>query len=153
VDLQVETIVALAAHDNIAGLKDSGVSVVRAARVLAAAPDFLVFSGTGSALIPFLSLGGAGGIMALANIAPAALRELMETFKAGDGPRAASLQVALAEINTAITSRYGVPGLKHAMERVGLYGGPPRAPLQPLPDAAAREIDRLIETANIPTLK
>jgi 4-hydroxy-2-oxoglutarate aldolase len=90
--------------------------------------------------------------MALANIAPTALRQVLDTHSSGDTVRAAALQIGLAEINTAVTSRYGVPGLKHAMERVGLYGGAPRAPLRRLAESAAREIDLLIEQANIPKL-
>jgi len=40
-----------------------------------------------------------------------------------------------------VTSKYGVPGLKHAMDLNGYYGGPPRLPLiGPTPEAK-REIE------------
>jgi 4-hydroxy-2-oxoglutarate aldolase len=35
-----------------------------------------------------------------------------------------------------VTTRYGIPGLKHAMDLNGYYGGPPRLPLTvPCPEA------------------
>ena len=36
---------------------------------------------------------------------------------------------------------YGVPGLKHAMDLNGYYGGPPRLPFVPVSQDARREIE------------
>jgi 4-hydroxy-2-oxoglutarate aldolase len=49
----------------------------------------------------------------------------------------------LIEANTAVTSRFGVPGLKAAMDMLGYYGGPVRSPLLPLSEedqAALRKV-------------
>ena len=32
-------------------------------------------------------------------------------------------------VNSAVTARFGVPGLKYALDMLGWYGGPVRAPL------------------------
>ena len=37
--------------------------------------------------------------------------------------------------NGAVTGKFGVPGLKAAMDMLGYYGGPPRSPLLPLPES------------------
>ena len=37
--------------------------------------------------------------------------------------------------NIAVTARFGVPGLKLALDWLGYYGGPPRSPLGPLDEA------------------
>jgi 4-hydroxy-2-oxoglutarate aldolase len=54
------------------------------------------------------------------------------------------LQLKLMEINRAVTSRWGVPGLKAAMDIIGLYGGLPRRPMLPLGEAERQELARII---------
>jgi 4-hydroxy-2-oxoglutarate aldolase len=144
IDFAPATLLAMAEHPRIIGVKDSSASVVKVASLLAARPDFQVFAGTGSALLPFLSIGAVGGIMALANFAAVPLKKLMDAFQAGRIAEARQIQLALAEINSAVTSRYGVAGLKYAMDKAGFYGGPPRRPLLPLKEDARAEIDRLM---------
>ena len=134
----------LAQHPQIVGVKDSSSNVVKMAGVLAAYPDFQVFAGTGSALLPFLSLGAVGGIMALANVAAEPLRAIIDAFHAGDMATARRQQLSIAALNEAITARHGVSGLKYAMDRVGIYGGPVRRPLLPLSAAGRADIDRLL---------
>jgi len=145
VDFPPATLLALAEHPRIVGCKDSSANVVKIASVLAARPDFQVFAGTGSALLPFLSLGAVGGIMALANFAAGPLRGVWDAFHAGDLATARRIQLSLADINTAVTARFGVPGLKYTMDRLGFYGGPTRRPLLPLAAAGRAEIDRLLD--------
>jgi len=144
IDFAPATLLTMAEHPRIIGVKDSSASVVKIASLLAARPDFQVFAGTGSALLPFLSIGAVGGIMALANFAAVPLRKLMDAFQAGRIAEARQIQLALAEINSAVTSRFGVSGLKYAMDKAGFYGGPPRRPLLPLKEDGRSEIDRLL---------
>ena len=144
VDIAPETMIALAGHPMIIGAKDSSANVVKMAHVLAAVPDFQVFAGTGSALLPFLSIGGCGGVMALANFAAKPLRQLYEAFNNGNMKEATRIQLSLAHINAAVTSQYGVPGLKYAMDRSGFYGGPTRRPLLALAEADRKKIDQLL---------
>jgi 4-hydroxy-2-oxoglutarate aldolase len=145
IDFAPTTLLALAEHPRIVGIKDSSASVVKITSLLANRPDFQVFAGTGSALLPFLCLGAVGGIMALANFAAAPLRQVWDAFHQGRLEEARQVQLALADINSAVTARFGVPGLKYAMDRCGYYGGPPRRPLLPLAAAARNEVDRLLD--------
>uniref|UniRef100_A0A8C3MXN5 Uncharacterized protein n=1 Tax=Geospiza parvula TaxID=87175 RepID=A0A8C3MXN5_GEOPR len=78
------------------------------------------------ARIPFR--GASGGVCALANVL------------AGQWQEARDLQHRLIEPNTAVTRRFGIPGLKKAMEWFGYYGGPCRAPLAPLSPAQVEEL-------------
>lgn len=144
IDFSLSTLLALAEHPQIVGMKDSSSNIVRIAELLAQRPDFQVFAGTGSALLPFLSIGAVGAVAALANVAAAPLRRLVDAFAAGRLDEARRLQLALTPLNTALTTGYGVPGLKYAMERVGLYGGPTRRPLLPLSAAGRAAIDELV---------
>jgi 4-hydroxy-2-oxoglutarate aldolase len=149
IDFAPATLLALAEHERIVGLKDSSANVVKIASILAARPDFQIFAGTGAALLPFLTLGAVGGIMALANFAARPLRRVWDAFREGDLLTARREQLALAEINAAVTARFGVSGLKYAMDRRGYYGGPPRRPLLPLGEAARAEIDRLLDALTL----
>ena len=144
IDFAPATLLALAEHPRIVGVKDSSASVVKIASLLANRPDFQVFAGTGSALLPFLILGAVGGIMALANFAAVPLRRVWDAFHQGRLDEARRLQLALADINSAVTTRFGVSGLKYTMDRCGYYGGPPRRPLLPLAATARDEVDRLL---------
>jgi 4-hydroxy-2-oxoglutarate aldolase len=42
------------------------------------------------------------------------------------------LQFQLMELNQKVSGKFGVAGVKAAMDFAGFYGGPPRAPLLPL---------------------
>lgn len=145
IDFELKTLLDLAEHPNIIGIKDSSSNVIKMGMLRQARPEFRVFAGTGGALLPFLSIGAVGAIMALANFAAAPLRALADAFAAGEMPKAQQMQLSLAEINFAVTGGYGVPGLKYAMDQCGFYGGPPRRPLLPASTAVCEHIDRLLE--------
>jgi 4-hydroxy-2-oxoglutarate aldolase len=149
IDFAPDTLLRMAEHERIVGIKDSSANVVKIASVLARRPDFQVFAGTGSALLPFLSLGAVGGITALANFAAGSLRQVWEAFYAGRMEEARRVQLSVADINAAVTSRFGVSGLKYAMDSCGLYGGPPRRPLSTLNATSRSEIDRLLREVNL----
>jgi 4-hydroxy-2-oxoglutarate aldolase len=133
VDLSAEVAIELSHHPNIVGIKDSGGDVVKLARMAAeSASGFQVLAGSAGFFLPALAVGAVGAVAALANIAAGALNDLLLRFRAGDVEGARNLQAGLVDANAAVTSRFGVPGLKVAMDLTGRYGGPPRLPLLPL---------------------
>lgn len=148
-DLSAETIIALADHPNIIGVKDSSGNVAKLAQVAARAkPHFAVLAGSASFLLPTLSVGGTGAIAAVANVIPehtSAVYHLWqgrfaaESFIAAQQreAHARALQASLIPLNQLVTATYGVAGLKAALDIVCGYGGDPRAPLLPL-DTAGR---------------
>lgn len=149
IDFLPETIIALAGHPNIIGMKDSSSNVLKATMVLAEYPEFQVFCGTGGSLLPFLSLGAVGGIMALANFAGEPLLELFNSFHSNEMAVARKLQHRLVNINSAVTARFGISGLKYAMNRCGFTGGYPRRPLLPVDNNTAEVIDTLLIKAGL----
>ncbi len=50
-------------------------------------------------------------------------------------------------VNRAVTSKYGVAGLKAAMDILGYDGGSPRMPLEPLSEAQVIELKIILKTA------
>ncbi len=150
VDLPTKLVTELSAHPNIVGVKDSGGNAPKVAEMVAgASPEFGVLAGSASFLYAALCLGATGGILALGNIAPDLCAELMRLFRAGDHDSARALQARMLPPNAAVTSTYGIPGLKVAMESVGLRGGLPRSPMQPLSAKDADEVRRILRAAGI----
>jgi 4-hydroxy-2-oxoglutarate aldolase len=133
VDLPAEAAIELSRHPRIIGIKDSGGDVVKLARMAAeSAEGFQVMAGSAGFFLAALAVGAVGSIAALANIAAEAMDALLAAHRRGDRDAAAAIQARLLPANAAVTSRFGVPGLKAAMDLIGMYGGPPRRPLLPL---------------------
>lgn len=149
VDFSAATLIKLAEHPQIVGLKDSSANVAKMVTLLSVHPKFQVFSGSATALLPFLSIGAVGGILALANIAATPLRRLVDAFQRGDIGEARRVQFSLVALSAAITTRFGIPGLKYALDQLGWYGGLPRRPLLPASAEARAEIDRLLAEARL----
>ncbi len=112
VDMPAGTILELAQHPNIVGVKDSSGDLAKMGAVIHAAPDgFQVLAGSGSFFLPALAIGAVGLIAALVNIAASDLARIQMHFRDGQIGDARNLQCKLIETNSAVTSRFGVAGL------------------------------------------
>lgn len=150
IDLDAETVITLSAHPNIIGLKDSSGNLAKMAEVVAGAREgFAVLAGSAGFLLPALVVGAVGAIAALANIAPRECLRLVELFEQGNLVEARALQARLVPVNTAVTSGYGVAGLKTALQFIAHYGGEPRRPLAPLGDAERVRLRSLLAQADL----
>lgn len=137
-DLPVETIADLSHHPNIIGMKDSSGNIEKlAATVRAAKPGFQVLCGSGSNFCEALECGAAGAMLAIANPLPYACVTIWEAFRTRQHEAARDWQSRIAPASRLIAGKYGIPGLKYAMDLNGYYGGPPRLPFVP-PCAHAR---------------
>jgi len=154
INIPAKLAVELSNHPNIIGVKDSGGNIVQIADMIRnAAAHFSVFAGSASFLYASLVLGAKGGTLALANVFPNECARLQAFFEAGKLEEARQIQMKLIDSNNAVTARWGIPGLKAAMEMIGLYGGDPRPPLMPLGETdrdALRKI--LMKTGFLPKL-
>jgi 4-hydroxy-2-oxoglutarate aldolase len=150
VNIETDTIIELAKHPNIAGLKDSTENTARIAEVVANVPDsFRVLVGTASVLYSGLMSGAVGGILALTNIAPDECLQIFLHSIAGKHKEALELQNRMIPVNRAITSKFGVAGLKAAMDILGYDGGNPRMPLEPLNEAQLIELKVILRKASL----
>lgn len=150
VDMPAGTILELAQHANIVGIKDSSGDLAKMESVVDAPPDgFQVLAGSGSFFLPALAIGAVGLIAALVNIAAADLARIQSLFRDGQLSEARILQQRLIETNSAVTSRFGVAGLKAALDLLGFYGGPVRSPLQPLMADEREELRNILVRADL----
>ncbi len=151
IDLDAGTIIQLAQHPNIIGIKDSSGNVLKYGEVVRAVkPEFAVFAGSGGYLYPALCVGAKGCVAAVANVAPRECVALYDLFRAGRHDEAQALQLKLIPLNQAVTARWSVPGLKAALDMLdGFYGGPPRLPLRPLADADRQTLKEIMRQAGV----
>lgn len=143
--LTPDTVAQLAQHPNIAGIKETSTDAAQIAAYVEAARGqaFTVLAGSAPGFYAALCLGARGAILAAACIVPRACVALYEAFGRGAHDEARELQRRILPIAVAVTSGYGVPGLKAALDLTGYIGGPPRAPLA----AASEEAKAFIRTA------
>lgn len=141
-DLPLSSVVRLASHPNIIGIKDSGGDITKLASMVHLTRDqeFQVIAGSASFLLAALTVGSVGGICALANVLPRPVCDLVSLHRDNKELEAKRLQHLLIGPNTAVTRQFGVPGLKLAMDWSGYYGGPTRRPLLPLSAEQASEL-------------
>jgi 4-hydroxy-2-oxoglutarate aldolase len=142
VDLLPESIAALAAHPNIAGSVESGTPAGRVRQIRESVPkSFAVLGGTESDVLASLKEGANGAVLAFASAAPYATIAIWEAFRTREEEAAVDWQQRISHPSILVTDLYGVPGLKHAMDLNGYYGGPPRLPFSPVSMAAREEIE------------
>jgi 4-hydroxy-2-oxoglutarate aldolase len=137
----------LATHANIAGIKESSGDVGVVGDLAGRAPHgFSVVVGNAPTLYASLMVGALGAIVAIANVVPELCVRLYELTRAGRHDEALALQQALTPLAAAVTTGYGVPGLKAAMAHAGYQPGQPRRPLEPVEDEGLRMIRGLVES-------
>jgi len=143
-------VIELAAHPNITGIKDSSGNIVQISEIAANTGEgFAVFAGSGSFLLTTLLMGGVGGTLAVANVMPNECAQLVDLYEARQLTQARALQQRLLEPNKAVTARWGIPGLKAALDLMGKYGGPVRRPLRPLADEERAKLAKVLDTAGV----
>lgn len=138
VELAPDLVGELIRHGNVAGIKDSSGDMLNLGALCEiCGDDAAVLVGAGTHLYSGLEIGARGGIIAVGLLAPELATELYATFGAGRAVEAGRLQETLGPLHRAVVAGAGVPGVKYALDCLGLRGGPPRPPLLP-PDEDGR---------------
>jgi 4-hydroxy-2-oxoglutarate aldolase len=139
VALSPDLVGRLSEHPNIVGMKDSASSGIE--QFLKFESDgFHVLAGSANFLFPAMMGGSRGGTVSLANSFPELAVALWRCGQARDEERGIPLQERVTRINQRISGRYGVPGVKAAMDLAGYRGGMPRRPLLPLTPEQREEL-------------
>lgn len=113
-------------------------------------PDFRIFCGLESLSLPMLSVGAAGLMNAVGNLAPATVASLYEAMARGDLLEARRLHFRLFELNRSIFVDTNPIPLKYMMMRMGLLDSPElRLPLAPLDPKHAGALDQVLIRAGL----
>lgn len=144
INLEPEWIAKLSEHPNIVGMKDSSGNIGQLSEIVhLSEKGFAVFVGSAPVFFPALCVGAAGGILAVANVVPQEYVRIQSLFDKGKMNEAKALQNQLTPLAKAVTTRYGIGGLKIAMDLAGYFGGNPRSPLKRPGKEIEEELKRL----------
>ena len=142
--LTLPVVTAVADHPNVVGMKETSPELERLGQFTAIGGGFAVLSGWAPVIYPAVTIGAAGGILAVANVLPNQCVALHEHAAAGRHAEALALQRLITPLAQLVSSIHGIAGLKAALDMLGYHGGPTRAPLQPVSDRARDEIARAL---------
>jgi 4-hydroxy-2-oxoglutarate aldolase len=142
VDIPADTVAALSEHSNIIAIKESSGNLEKVMQMVREVKHgFQVLVGSAPTLWPSLLMGACGAILAYANAAPYSVIAIWEAYRTREEKAGLDWQSRIGRASALVTTKYGIPGLKHAMDLNGYYGGPPRLPLSVPTPEAKREIE------------
>ncbi|HUA63948.1 MAG TPA: dihydrodipicolinate synthase family protein [Verrucomicrobiae bacterium] len=142
VDIPVDAVVAISEHPNVIAIKESSGNLEKVMQMIRDVRDgFQVLVGSAPTLWPSLLMGACGAILAYANAAPYSTIAIWEAYRTREEAAGLDWQNRIGKASALVTTKYGVPGLKYAMDLNGYYGGPPRLPLSVPTETARREIE------------
>jgi 4-hydroxy-2-oxoglutarate aldolase len=149
--LAPQLVAELARHENILGIKDSSGDLELLAGYLQAQSDnFTVLTGNGSTFKQAVGLGARGGILAVSLFAAGLALDIFRAMRDGSAASLAAAEQAqqrLTPPSNRIVGELGVPGVKAALDQIGLRGGAVRSPLLPLGVAETAEVAQLLRAA------
>ncbi len=145
INLDPEWVAKLSEHPNIIGIKDSSGNIGQLSEMInLSKKGFAVFVGSAPVFFPALCVGAVGGILAVANVVPQECVQIQSLFNEGKMNEARALQSQLTPLAKAVTIKYGIGGLKVAMDLTGYFGGNPRLPLKKPDKEVEGELKRLL---------
>jgi len=131
INMEPELVAKLSEHPNIIGIKDSSGNIGQLSEIVHLSQrGFAIFVGSAPVFFPALCVGAVGGILAVAQVAPQACVTIFNLFKKRKMDEARTLQSRLTPLAKGVTTKYGIGGLKMAMDLAGYFGGNPRPPLK-----------------------
>ncbi|BCJ54806.1 4-hydroxy-tetrahydrodipicolinate synthase 2 [Actinoplanes sp. NBRC 14428] len=143
VPIATETLVRLAEHPNIVGVKDAKGDIAASSDVLSRT-DLAYYSGEDAAILPLLSVGAVGVVGTSTHFIGAPTKDMIEAYERGDVAGALALHRRLLPLYTGIFRTQGTILVKAGLRALGLPSGPVRSPLV---DATEAEVNQLRQDA------
>ena len=137
INIEPETMSELAEIPNVRAVKQATTDIDQARHVVEIGLD--LYAGNDDLILPFLEVGGIGGVCVYTHIVGAEVKQMLAAFKAGDVERAREIDESLRPlIDTLAVTTNPIP-VKTALELLGHDVGPLRLPL-----VAASESERAL---------
>jgi 4-hydroxy-tetrahydrodipicolinate synthase len=133
VDIAVDTVVELARHPNIVGIKEATGEVDRATRIKLATPEtFALISGDDGTSVGFLAHGGHGCISVTSNIAPRLCAQLQDTWTLDSSEDVERIRDILHPLHDILFCEPSPGPVKYAAHLLGKCEPDTRLPLAPV---------------------
>jgi 4-hydroxy-tetrahydrodipicolinate synthase len=147
VNLANDTLLRLAEHHNIVGVKDCCADAMQSFDLLRSRPPgFAVLTGEDALFYGALAHGADGGILASAHVDPAAFAAVRDAYKSGNHAGALTRWEALIDLVRLLFAEPNPAPIKHCLWRMGLIASPElRLPMTGVSPALAGRLDRLMQ--------
>jgi 4-hydroxy-tetrahydrodipicolinate synthase len=150
VNMAPETVARLAKIPTIVGIKEAAGNMDQVSQIIGSCPDdFAVLSGDDSLTLPMLALGGVGVISVVGNIAPAAMTELVRSYRTGNVTRARELHYQLFDLCRAMFLETNPIPVKTAAGLLGLCSPELRLPLCPIADSNRAKLEEALRVSTV----
>jgi len=148
--ISAEAVKVLADHPNIHGIKDTSTDMMSSYMDAAGGrDDFEIVSGSISTVIACMDRGGKGGVVSAANYFPTQCSEVVRLYNEKGREAAVEYFSALQPIIKKTGARGSVAGVKCCMNLLGLGGGFPRKPIQPVSKEIEAEMKQALIEAGL----
>ena len=149
-NLLPESVLALADHPNIVGIKEACGDISQVAKLCALVGDKIdVYSGNDDQIVPILSLGGKGVISVLSNIMPAATQKMCTDYISGNVEAARKSQLELLPLINALFCEVNPIPVKAAVSAMGYCENHLRLPLTPMEPEHEEKLLALMKEQNL----
>jgi 4-hydroxy-tetrahydrodipicolinate synthase len=128
VNIEPETLAELAEIPNVTAVKQATTDPDQARRILAET-DLALYAGNDELLLPFLELGGVGGVLVYTHVVGRQVRELVTRFRDGDVEGARAIEADLRPVIDALAVATNPIPVKAALAMLGHEVGGLRLPL------------------------
>lgn len=146
VTIEPATLVRLARHPRIVGVKDSSGSLDLVTDYKRQVPaDFVIWSGDDPLTLPYLSVGGHGVISVTSHVAGLEIKAMLDAWARGDRAEALRLHLALYELSKVLFCAPSPGPTKAALAHLGFPVGGVRLPLVPLSDEERAKVTRVLD--------
>ena len=150
IDMSVETMARLAAHEHIVGVKDATANLSRPLHTTRACGEaFIQLSGEDHTALAYLAAGGHGCISVTANIAPALCAQMHAAWARGALREAMEIQAVLLPLHDAMFLESNPSPVKYAASLLGFGSNIVRLPLVPVSDATAARVADAMRNAGL----
>ena len=140
-NLLPKTVAKLAEHPRIAAIKEATGNMAQMVEIMHLCGDKIdVYSGEDALTVPMMSMGGAGTISVLSNVAPKESVAMTDAALAGDFKTAAALQCKLLPLIDCLFSEVNPIPAKAAVSAMGFGEENLRLPLTPMEDATRAKL-------------
>jgi 4-hydroxy-tetrahydrodipicolinate synthase len=140
-DMLPDTVVRLAAIDNIVAIKEATGNLVRATELVARVGNKIaVLSGDDATTFPLYAVGAKGVISVVSNVAPARMAEMWDAAAAGNWSRAREIHYQLRVLNGLLFAEPSPAPTKACLHMMGRMGPELRPPIYPVTPALAEQL-------------
>ena len=146
--IETSTMLEIAAHPRIVGVKDAKGQPVASAGVIAGT-GLAYYAGDDGMTLPLLAVGGVGVVGTSTHFTGARTRELIDTFLAGDLDGALARQAELLPVYTGVFATQGCMLVKAGLAARGFAPGGCRQPLLEASPQQAADFVALLDAAGL----